>query len=77
MIYFDKDNPFSWYQVKPPLLEAFLRRMGFMDFQISRHSQLFVEDVDHTSAGPRGRMAGVEIPHFTLTAERTQKMRRR
>jgi len=76
MIYFDKDNPFSWYQVKPPLLEAFLKRMGFADFHLSRHTQLFAMDVDHTSGGPRGRAAGVEIPQFTLTAERVQKLRK-
>ena len=74
MIYFDKDNPYSWYQVKPPLLEAFLRRMGFGEFRLTRHKQHFIVDAEHTPEGPRGQLVGQDIPHFTLTAQRLQKL---
>ncbi len=73
MIYFDKDNPYSWFQVKPLLLEAFLRRMGFGDFRLATHTQRFVIDAEHTSEGPRGRPVGQDIPHYTLTAVRQRK----
>jgi hypothetical protein len=37
MIYSDKDNPYVWYQVKPRLVEAVLRRLGFVDIVRTDH----------------------------------------
>ncbi|BBK38594.1 hypothetical protein STAQ_36720 [Allostella sp. ATCC 35155] len=71
LIYFDKDNPYVWFQVKPILIEAVLRRLGFGNFCISHHTQRFVEDAEHRGDGsPIGRRTDVDIPHFTVTAER-------
>jgi SAM-dependent methyltransferase len=71
MIYFDKDNPFVWYQVKPPLVEAVLRRMGFSRFERTDHMQLFVEDPEHQPGkGTISVKMGVNVPHFTIVAYR-------
>jgi hypothetical protein len=71
MIYFDKDNPFVWYQVKPSLVEAVLRRCGYTRFEKTRHTQLFVQDPEHRPGeGAVMVKIGVEIPHFTIVAYR-------
>jgi SAM-dependent methyltransferase len=71
LIYFDKDNPYVWYQVKPRLVEAVLRRMGFDDVRRTEHRQLFLTDAEHTAGGPVGVKTEVEVPHYTIVARRT------
>ena len=77
MIYFSgKSAPFSWYQVKPPLLRAVLEDLGFADIVQTRHHQLFVEQTVHNDgAAPTGERVGEEgrgvlVPHYTITARR-------
>jgi SAM-dependent methyltransferase len=71
MIYFEKDNPFVWYQVKPRLVESVLRKMGFTRFERTNHTQLLVESVEHKPGeGAVGVKMGVDVPHFTIVAYR-------
>ena len=72
MIYFDKDNPYVWYQVKPQLVEAVLRRMGFNDVHRTEHRQLFMMDAEHGPAGPTGSKTEVQVPHYTVIGRRTK-----
>jgi SAM-dependent methyltransferase len=72
LMFEESDKPFSWYQTKPKLIEAALRKMGFGRFERSLHEQVLVHDVVHhgqggPSANPTG---GVLVPHFTVTAQR-------
>jgi hypothetical protein len=70
MIYFDKDNPYVWYQVKPRLVEAVLRRLGFVDIVRTDHRQLLMGTSDHTVAGAVGVAMTIEVPHYTIVARR-------
>ncbi len=70
MIYLEKDNPYCWYQVKPPLVEAVLRKMGFSKFIFSSHKQLFKVEPEHTNFGPKAVETNVYVPHFTIVATR-------
>jgi SAM-dependent methyltransferase len=72
MIYFDKDNPYVWYQVKPALVEAVLRRMGFDDIQRTEHRQLFRSDGEHTKEGVIRVETNVEVPHYTIIGRRSK-----
>jgi SAM-dependent methyltransferase len=78
MIYFDKDNPYVWYQVKPRLVEAVLRRIGFEDIQRTEHQQLLVSAADY-KVGDADRpevdlVANRMIPHFTIVARRKRQI---
>jgi SAM-dependent methyltransferase len=72
MIYFDKDDPYVWYQVKPPLVEAVLGKMGFKTFSMNWHTQLFVENCRHdpSKGGAVGVAVGLQVPHYTIVAAR-------
>jgi hypothetical protein len=71
MIFFDDENPYTWYQVKPRLLTTVLARMGFRDFTVEHHTQRLIQDVPHsTESGPRGRTQNIDVPHFTVTGRR-------
>jgi SAM-dependent methyltransferase len=71
LIFFDDENPYTWYQVKPKLITTVLARMGFGDFTIERHTQRLIQDVPHsTEAGPAGRPQNIDVPHFTITGRR-------
>jgi SAM-dependent methyltransferase len=70
MIYFDKDNPYVWYQVKPRLVEAVLRRLGFVDIVRTDHRQLLMGTSEHTVAGAVGVAMTIEVPHYTIVARR-------
>src|SRR4030095_945047 len=37
MVMYDLPNPFSWYQVKPALLQMLLKRWGFIDKKLNWH----------------------------------------
>jgi SAM-dependent methyltransferase len=70
MIYFDKDDPYVWYQVKPRMVEAVLRRMGFPNVRRTEHRQLMTIDVEHRAHGPVGVPTHVEVPHYTVVGRR-------
>jgi SAM-dependent methyltransferase len=72
MICFDKDDPYVWYQVKPPLVEAVLRKIGFKTFSMNWHKQLILEDREHDpSQGGAAHVAvGLQVPHYTIVAAR-------
>lgn len=71
MIYFDNDNPYTWYQVKPRLVEAVLTRMGLPKLARTSHTQLLVENVEHDARlGGVGKKMQLHAPHYTIVAER-------
>jgi hypothetical protein len=70
MIYFDTDDPHAWFQVKPRLVEAVLRRMGFCDLHRTEHRQLRTMIVEHTAQGPVGALTHAEVPHYTVVGRR-------
>lgn len=71
LIYFNKSGPHSWYQVKPPLVEAVLKRMGFTSFTVTEHTQLMLVDVEHDAKlGPVGQRRRVAPAHFTIVARK-------
>lgn len=71
MIYFDKENPFVWFQLRPRLVEAVLRKMGFNKFEHSEHKQLFMVDPDHRPGTiSTTRSVVTSVPHFTIVARR-------
>jgi 2-polyprenyl-3-methyl-5-hydroxy-6-metoxy-1,4-benzoquinol methylase len=57
LVMFDLPNPFSWYQVKPGLLQNLLGRWGFSEQRLSWHWQQFLE-------------TDSRVPHFTLALRR-------
>jgi hypothetical protein len=68
---FDSDHPFSWYQVRPEALEALLAPRGFGRRTVTGHTQEFLRVSEYRADGSVREVAqGVEIPHFTLVAER-------
>ena len=74
MMLFQGTTPYSWFQVKPPLVTAFLGELGFDDQTVSRHEQLYVEAVDYSRTVPaRVETGGVLVPHFTVTARRRKR----
>jgi SAM-dependent methyltransferase len=70
MMYFDKDNPYVWYQVKPKLVEAVLRRMGFEHTERTEHYQYLVANAEHRKDGVVRVEEHVQVPHFTIVARR-------
>jgi SAM-dependent methyltransferase len=74
MVLFQGSTPYSWFQVKPPLVTAFLEELGFGDQTVNRHEQLYVEAVDYGRTVPaRVETGGVMVPHFTVTARRGKR----
>jgi hypothetical protein len=75
MILFESEDPYTWYQVKPPLIETVLARVGFGPCAREDHTQRMVQHVQHTAeSGPIGREYVVDVPHFTLTASRLRPL---
>lgn len=71
LILFEGSAPYSWFQVKPPLVSALLAELGLTDQRLTRHEQLLVEDLDYGTPSPRRReWGGLAVPHFTITARR-------
>jgi SAM-dependent methyltransferase len=70
MMYFDKDNPYVWYQVKPRLVEAVLVRMGFSDITRTYHEQFHYSDAEHRADEVVSVYPGVQVPHFTIVGRR-------
>jgi SAM-dependent methyltransferase len=76
MVLFDHPTPYSWYQVKPPLVETVLSRMGFGNFQRTSHTQRLLQDCVHTDeAGPVTRAHALDVVHFTITSELVDRSR--
>jgi hypothetical protein len=76
MIMFDAVTPYSWYQVKPPLIETVLSRMGFGNFRRTSHTQLLLQDGVHTAeAGLLRREHTLDVRHFTITSELVDRAR--
>jgi SAM-dependent methyltransferase len=73
MLWIDDSTPYSWYQVKPLLVESVLRSLGFEVAPTSWHDQLLLEDVAYEPGMPpeaRSWDAGIEVPHYTVVARR-------
>lgn len=73
LIYFDKNNPYVWYQVKPVLVEAVLKRMGFTVIEKLTHTQKYLAEAEHQPDGTikRTDLATMDVPHFTIVAVRS------
>lgn len=59
MLMFDKPAPFSWYQLKPGLLQNLLGAWGFTEQALSFHTQYYADTDTH-------------IRHFTLVMRRVR-----
>ncbi|MDQ1429504.1 MAG: hypothetical protein QOF40_106 [Actinomycetota bacterium] len=73
MLWIDDSTPYSWYQVKPLLVESVLRSLGFEVAPAAWHEQLLLEDVAYESGmAPEARSwdDGVKVPHYTIVARR-------
>jgi SAM-dependent methyltransferase len=76
MVFFDDENPFTWYQVKPRLIEKVLSQIGFGDITVEYHEQKLLQDLKYSSeSDPLTRAWDKEVPHFTVTARRGGKTR--
>jgi hypothetical protein len=68
---FDLPSPFSWYQVKPGLLENLLGRWGFIDQQLAWHTQLYLEDQRFDENGAAtAEKENMRVAHYTLSLRR-------
>src|SRR5262245_31646076 len=72
LVMYDIPNPYSWYQVKPALLQNLLRRWNFTDQTLTRHTQVILQGPQYAEGG--GLVAwkdfGIPTNHFTLSARR-------
>jgi SAM-dependent methyltransferase len=71
MMLFQGPVPYSWFQLRLPLLTTFLAELGFGEQQVSRHEQIIVAAVDFDGPVRRREMGEVAVPHFTVTASRS------
>jgi SAM-dependent methyltransferase len=63
--------PYSWFQVRLPLLTTFLTELGLGEQIVTRHEQLLLDTVDYSGDLPRRVEHGDKaVPHFTVTARR-------
>ena len=71
MIMYDELKPWSWYQVKPGLLQNLLRRWGFTEQALSWHTQVLLRESTFTETG-RQTWVPLSVPtkHFTLSARK-------
>jgi SAM-dependent methyltransferase len=71
MLMYDIPNPFSWYQVKPRLLQDLLRRWDFTEQTLSWHTQVLLQSPQFTEDGNVSwEQSGVPTRHFTLSARK-------
>ena len=71
LIMYDVPHPFSWYQVKPSLLQLLLRRWGFTDQTLTWHTQVMIQAPQFTEEGKVSwEQSGVQVRHYTLSARR-------
>jgi hypothetical protein len=71
LVMFDVAAPFSWYQVKPGLLQNLLGRWGFTEQRLTWHEQLIVSGPAHDSGHTAWTDIGELVRHFTLSAQRS------
>jgi len=72
LLMFDVAAPFSWYQVKPGLLQNLLARWGFNEQRLTWHEQLNVSSPQYSDHGEEHwRDFGEMVRHFTLSARRS------
>ncbi|MBF6557277.1 MAG: methyltransferase domain-containing protein [Acidimicrobiales bacterium] len=75
MVLFDDKNPFTWYQVKPRLIEMVLSRIGFGDVTVEYHEQKLLQDLEYSAeSDPLSRAWDKEVPHFTVSARRIKTL---
>jgi SAM-dependent methyltransferase len=71
MLMYNTPNPFSWYQVKPGLLQNLLRRWGFTDQTLTWHSQLMLSGPQFSEGGKMSwKELGIQTRHYTVSARR-------
>jgi SAM-dependent methyltransferase len=70
MVLFEGAHPYSWFQLKPPLVTSILAELGYVEQEVTRHEQLFLESIDYSSGAPNRVATGNLVPHFTVTARR-------
>jgi hypothetical protein len=72
MIMYDLPHPFSWYQVKPRLLQMLLKRWGYTEQSLTWHTEHLLRSP--TFADPGNvcwERARVPTRHYTLSARKT------
>jgi hypothetical protein len=76
LIMYDVPFAFSWYQVKPRLLQNLLGRWGFDDQTLTFHDQTLLKNHRFTKSGEMF-LEDCQVPtrHYTLSARRTSGMR--
>jgi SAM-dependent methyltransferase len=71
MLMYDIANPFSWYQVKPLLLQNLLRRWDFTEQTLNWHTQVILEGHQFKEGGEVSwEQFGLPTRHFTLSARK-------
>jgi SAM-dependent methyltransferase len=73
MLWLEDTAPYSWYQVKPRMVESVLSALGFQSTSVSFHEQLLLKDVTFEPGGAlqaRTWGDGRQIPHFTVIGRR-------
>jgi SAM-dependent methyltransferase len=72
MLMYDLPHPFSWYQVKPGLLQNLLRRWGLTDQTLTWHTQLILQGAQFAEDGRVSwEQNSVPARHYTLSAWRS------
>ena len=73
MIMYDLPHPFSWYQVKPGLLQTLLRRWGFTDQTLTWHRQMMLRGPLYSEDGKVSwEESAVSAKHYTLSMRRNR-----
>jgi SAM-dependent methyltransferase len=71
MVLFQGAAPYSWFQLRLPLVTTFLAELGFAKQHVDRHEQLLLSTVDYAGQPGHRETGGTAVPHFTVTASRT------
>ena len=73
MLWLEDSAPYSWYQVKPRMVESVLSALGFQSTSVSFHEQRMMKDVTFEPGNPAQERTwgdGRQIPHFTVIGRR-------
>lgn len=71
MLMYDIPFPFSWYQVKPRLLQLLLEKWGFADQTLTWHTQTMINaPMFDDDTRIRWEECAVPTTHYTLSARR-------
>jgi len=75
MVMYDLPHPFSWYQVKPQLLQLLLRRWGFADQTLTWHTQVMLQGPQFDEDGRVSwTTSSVPAQHYTLSTRRRRNL---